>query len=197
MKVVQHYRFLEFVPESHQYLLTLLSIFWAIGQVVASLIAWVFIANYSCAIEDYYTPQCNRDNNQGWRYSLYTLGTLCTVLALLRMFILPIQESPKYLVSIGKDAAAVEVIHKVARTNGKTSSLTLDILRGVAADATGRSEADLETKYSTWELLKHSADIFKGDNIRRLFSTRKLAYNTSLVIIIYAALGIGEKSLLA
>jgi MFS family permease len=56
--------FIEFIPGSHQYLLTLLSIWWAIGQVVGSLIAvsgipskdecaltsqWVFQANYGCA----------------------------------------------------------------------------------------------------------------------------------------------------
>jgi MFS family permease len=56
--------FLEFIPGNKQYLLTFLSIWWAVGQVVASLIAvspsllwlehrltnqWVFIANYGCA----------------------------------------------------------------------------------------------------------------------------------------------------
>jgi MFS family permease len=56
--------FLEFIPGNKQYLLTFLSIWWALGQVVASLIAvslffrcsmhrlteqWVFIANYGCA----------------------------------------------------------------------------------------------------------------------------------------------------
>lgn len=57
--------FLEFIPGNKQYLLTFLSIWWAVGQVVASLIAvslsvhgtprsllislqWVFIANYGC-----------------------------------------------------------------------------------------------------------------------------------------------------
>ena len=55
--------FLEFIPGNKQYLLTFLSIWWALGQVVASLIAvscspscqmhvltyqWVFIANYGC-----------------------------------------------------------------------------------------------------------------------------------------------------
>ena len=31
-----------------QWTLTLLSVWWAFGQLVASLISWVFIANYSC-----------------------------------------------------------------------------------------------------------------------------------------------------
>jgi hypothetical protein len=32
--------FLEFLPASHQYLLTILSIDWAFAQVVATLVAW-------------------------------------------------------------------------------------------------------------------------------------------------------------
>lgn len=63
--------FIEAVPPAHQYLLTLLSVFWAIGQVVASLISWVFIARYSCDSTligiDGYT--CNAANNPGWRYA--------------------------------------------------------------------------------------------------------------------------------
>lgn len=39
---------LEFLPGSKQWILTLLSLWWAVGQVVASLISWVFLANYGC-----------------------------------------------------------------------------------------------------------------------------------------------------
>ena len=38
--------FIEFIPGKHQYLLTLLSIWWAIGQVVGSLIA---VSDNRCA----------------------------------------------------------------------------------------------------------------------------------------------------
>lgn len=40
--------FLEFLPMENQYLLTLLSMWWAVGQVVASLICWAFLRKYSC-----------------------------------------------------------------------------------------------------------------------------------------------------
>jgi len=36
--------FLEFLPGKNQYLLTLLSLWWAVGQVVGSLISLVFLA---------------------------------------------------------------------------------------------------------------------------------------------------------
>jgi MFS family permease len=122
--------FLEFIPNTHKYLLTLLSVWWAVGQVVASLICWVFIAKYSCDTErvgiDGY--RCDRNTNAGWRYSMYTLGAMMLFLWGLRFFILPMHESPKFLVSIGQDEEAVRVIHEVARKNGRTSSLTVDRL---------------------------------------------------------------------
>ena len=46
-------------------------------------------------------------------------------------------------------------------------------------------EADV--KFSTWELIKHSLDDFKGEHVRALFSTRLLAYSTTLIIVIYGA----------
>lgn len=57
--------FLEFVPGSHQYLLTALSAWWNFGQVIVSLIGWVFIANYTCPTGS--TPDtCRREDNMGW-----------------------------------------------------------------------------------------------------------------------------------
>ena len=118
------------------------------------------------------------------------MGALMFVLALIRMFLLPMQESPKYLVSIGKDAAAVEVIRKVAKMNGRTTTLTYEKLQGQVADMTGApSDQSLDTKYSTLELLKKSGEVFRSDHVKRLFSNRRLAYSTSLIIIIYGILG--------
>lgn len=60
--------FLEFVPGSHQWLLTLLSAWWSFGQLVASLVAWGFISRYSCTTDT--TQPCPSSENQGWRYTL-------------------------------------------------------------------------------------------------------------------------------
>jgi hypothetical protein len=55
---------------SWQWTLTLLSAWWAVGQLVASVIAWGFIGNFSCSTD---TPvgQCHKADNMGWRYTLY------------------------------------------------------------------------------------------------------------------------------
>jgi MFS family permease len=57
--------FLEFVPGSHQYLLTALSAWWNLGQVIVSLVAWVFLANFSCPTGSTYET-CKRADNMGW-----------------------------------------------------------------------------------------------------------------------------------
>lgn len=96
--------FIEFIPGKHQYLLTLLSVWWAIGQVAGSLIAvsgldrsknskltvqWGFLAKYGCETR-MFSPDhksldlctaadgsyCSRDSNQGWRYTFFTLGAM-------------------------------------------------------------------------------------------------------------------------
>lgn len=60
--------FLEVIPKTHQWLLTLLSAWWALGQLFASLVAWPLIDNFSCASD---ANPCLRADNMGWRYSLY------------------------------------------------------------------------------------------------------------------------------
>lgn len=100
-------------------------------------------------------------------------------------------ESPKFLVSIGQDAKAVEVIHRIAKRNGRTSSLTVEHLHDAARPylEAGESEA-FETKFSTWQLVKNSFSDINGEHTKGLFATPRLAYSTSLIIFIYAALGL-------
>lgn len=83
---------LEFLPTSHNYILTLLSVWWAIGQVVASLVSWAFLRNYSCSTDPNFGPgfNCDKSNNSGWRYSYYTLGAMMLFLAAVRYFVLPV-----------------------------------------------------------------------------------------------------------
>lgn len=109
----------------------------------------------------------------------------------------PVHESPKFLASIGQDEEAVRIIHLVAKKNGKTSSLTVEKLRDAAAPYLDRIDTvssgtvtDGNTKLSTFELFKASFDDLKGENIKSLFSTKRLAYSTSLVILIYALIGL-------
>ncbi|OBZ74441.1 putative MFS-type transporter PB1E7.08c [Grifola frondosa] len=171
--------FLDFVPGSHQYLLTILSIWWSVGQLVASLIAWPLIANFSC-------PQgsstCARADNMGWRYLLFTLGAMTLLLWGIRFFAFPLAESPRFLVGRGRDADAVAVIKRVAAFNGRTCSLTVEHLTS-AGEKAGPSQ--------TRAVLSGSS-AFSMDHIRCLFQTPKMAWSTSLLIALWGIIGLAS-----
>lgn len=68
--------FLEFLPGASGGLLTLLSIWWPVGQLIASLIGWGFIPSRSCTAEMADAGDCTKEENMGWRYSIYTYGAI-------------------------------------------------------------------------------------------------------------------------
>ncbi|KAJ6618206.1 major facilitator superfamily domain-containing protein [Mycena sp. CBHHK59/15] len=190
--------FLEFLPGKDQYLLTLLSLWWAVGQVVGSLISWVFLAKYSCdttlvgtALADGTFYRCDNTNNNGWRYSYYTMGAMMLFLAIIRVFLLPMDESPKFLISIGRDQEAVDVVHRIAKKNKKVSTLTVQDLYDAAGPYIDPESSDVPvTRFSTWGLIRNSLDDLSGENVKGLFCTPRLAYSSSLIIFIYGALGL-------
>ncbi|KAI0054046.1 MFS general substrate transporter [Auriscalpium vulgare] len=183
--------FLEFVPASHQYLLTVLSVWWALGQLLGSLVAWPLLANYSCAGPP--PAPCPRSSNMGWRYFLFAMGGLMLVLFVLRFFVFHLYESPKYLMGRGRDAEAVEIMHKVAAYNGRTSSLTLDMLRDVEDHIALDKDVEgavpkMDT--SATGAVKRTLRRFGWDHVTPLFQTRKLAWSTSLLIVLWALIGL-------
>ena len=64
----------------------------------------------------------------GWRYLLFTTASITLGVFILRFFIFPFYESPKFLVSKGNDRGAVEVIHKIAAFNKRSCDLTVESL---------------------------------------------------------------------
>jgi MFS family permease len=110
--------FLEFLPGSHQFLLTILSIDWALAQVVATLVAWPLLGNLTCQEG----AVCTRSKNMGWRYFVIVMGGISMIEFFLRFAVFTIFESPKFLMGKGRDNDAVKIVHEVARRNGKTSN---------------------------------------------------------------------------
>jgi hypothetical protein len=66
--------FLENLPHSKQYLLTLLSVFFSLGAVLSSLVSYVFLPGASCV--RYEGCDVQGGANDGWRRVLFVLG-LC------------------------------------------------------------------------------------------------------------------------
>ncbi len=123
----------------------------------------------------------------GWRYFLYTMGGLMMLMFVLRFFVFHMYESPKYLMGRGRDEEAVEIVHKVARYNGRTSSLTLEMLKDVERTHGGSNGVDekpaLDTSAKAAVLRK--LNMFSGVHVKSLFATRKLAYSTTLLIVLW------------
>ncbi|KAI0169971.1 MFS general substrate transporter [Hypoxylon sp. FL1284] len=173
--------FLEFLPGSHQYLLTILSIDWAAAQVVANLIAWPLLGYRTCQQTD---ETCTRAENMGWRYFMVAMGGLTLVMFIFRFFCFTIYESPKYLMGKGLDEKAVQVVHRVARRNKTTSSLTVDDLKACEPDG-------YEHRATAGDAIKRKLEAVDLSHIRSLFATKKLGYSTGALMWIWALIGLG------
>ncbi|KAF8200208.1 MFS general substrate transporter [Pholiota molesta] len=174
--------FLDFAPASHQYLLTFMSIFWCLGQLLVNLLAWPLIANFSCSIG---SETCQRSQNMGWRYLLFLLGGITLILWIARFFLFKLMESPRYLIGKGEDEKAVAVIHKLAAYNGTTSTLTVDQLKSLGS-------LETEGKYPGGTLSLSRTSNYTLDHIKALFRTRQMAYSTSLLISIWGIIGLAS-----
>jgi hypothetical protein len=94
---------------------------------------------------------------------------------LLRFLCFTLYESPKFLMGKGDDAAAVAVVHEVARRNGKTSSLSVSDLQACNNLTFPTSTAAAA--------LKRNLQKVDASHLKALFATKKLAYSTSLITI--------------
>lgn len=67
--------FLEALPKRSHYLLTALSVFFAAGSVLSSLLAFFIVPKNSCGG----AQPCDPTKNKGWRYLLAGLGCLVRI----------------------------------------------------------------------------------------------------------------------
>ncbi|CZT09145.1 related to 4-hydroxybenzoate transporter [Rhynchosporium agropyri] len=195
---------LEFIPKKERFLLALLSIFQPLGVVVCSGIAYGFIPKYSCNID---LPSCknsapgeaccSKADNYGWRYLVFTLGAIAMLIFFLRFVLFTFEESPKYLISRGRDEEAMRVLHHVSKINKYECSLTMDDFRaldarygneltnGIAdADTTMGSPEQKNKKPKKPKFYQQLLNEFSRIGV--LFTTASMARLTILVWIIYA-----------
>ncbi|KAF2805383.1 putative sugar transporter [Mytilinidion resinicola] len=190
--------FLEFLPFASGNLLTLLSVWWPVGQLIASLIAWGFIPNFSCpattpsgdttptcAATGGAQPCCSRENNWGWRYFVLTLGALTVLMFICRFFFFHLFESPKFLLSRGRQAEAVAVVHGIAHHNKSQTWLTEQILNDIGGDP----EVVTDMKLSTIDIVKRSLGKFSTQRIGPLFSSKRLGITTVLIWFQWTTIG--------
>lgn len=123
----------------------------------------------------------------GWRYFLIAMGGLMFIFWTLRFFVFTLHESPKYLMGKGRNAKAVEVMHKVAAYNGTMTNLSVSDLDAVDARG-GYADPDTDgEKGDTQDVgeLRRKPTIFNFDHAKSLFASKKLAYSTTLLILLW------------
>lgn len=189
--------FLEFLPDASSSLLTLLSVWWPVGQLASSLLAWFFIARWPAAV--------------GWRHFVLAIGVITLVMFAIRFFVFHLFESPKFLLSRGRQAEAVAVVHGLAHRNGAKTWLAEDILDAVVEQEEDASSSPAAYRggggggdgppgqrrplaaapLSTKSVLKARLENFSGARLRPLFSTRKLGLATALIWFCWATIGMG------
>jgi len=183
--------FLEYLPGRHQWLVTLMAAWWGVGQLVAGLLAWAFLPNFSCPgdpIGDATTPgtgiPCNWDNNMGWRYVWFSNGAIVLAMSIARLTIIRLKETPKYLIGEGKDAEVVETLQWMAKKYNRTCSLALEDLEAVSTRFNG-SHATVAghapNKFSLAEVRMH---------LKGLFATKKMGRSTLLVWLSWLLIGL-------
>ncbi|THC89689.1 hypothetical protein EYZ11_010864 [Aspergillus tanneri] len=178
--------FLEFLPGSHQYLLTVLSINWAFAQLVANLVAWPLLGYLTCSSAE----TCTKANNMGWRYFLLIMGGLAFAMCFIRCLCFTIYESPKYLMGKGRNNEAVSVVHKVARYNGQVSDLSQDQLEDLISHDEGHPRPTHHGLSFSDQLRMHLEPLTL-QHVKALFSTPRRARSVSLMLIIWGLVGLG------
>ena len=114
---------------------------------------------------------------------MIVMGIVAMIMFCCRFFLFTLYESPKYLMGRGRDEDAVRVVHEVARRNGKTTNLTLADLEVFNQEGQQGTDAGAA--------LKRRLEKVRLTHVRSLFASPKLAWSTTLIMLIWAFIGLG------
>jgi hypothetical protein len=112
----------------------------------------------------------------------YTSGAFVFVLSILRLTIIRLEETPKFLLSEGHDDQVVRVLQKIATKYNRPCSLTVEQLEALG------STARQHTKGSRQKRLFNPAEV--GFHLRGLFTTKKMGLSTTLVWLSWLLIGL-------
>jgi hypothetical protein len=112
------------------------------------------------------------------------MGGLMLICWALRFFVFGLHESPKFLIGRGRDEEAVEAVRRVAKYNGVETSLSVEQLKECDNLVENEGKAKIDT--SAAAAVKRKLQIFNLNRVKTLFATRKMAYSTSLLIVLWS-----------
>lgn len=117
----------------------------------------------------------------GWRYLTITLGAITFVMFLCRFFLFHLYESPKFLLSRGRQEEAVSVVQAIAHKNGAKTWLTSEVLDEIG----GHPDVVPDQTLSTVEIIKRQFSKFSGERVAPLFATKKLGVTSTFLPSLY------------
>jgi hypothetical protein len=107
----------------------------------------------------------------------YFCGSLVFILSLLRVFVIRLQETPKYLLGKGRDEEVVALLQSIATKHNRPCSLTLAKLQSCGDIANAHSSK----KFSFSEIRVH---------LKGLFASKKLGINIILIWFSWTLIGL-------
>jgi len=122
---------LEFLPQNKRFLLATVSTFQPIGVIICNVISYLIIPKYSCADDAVachaYDGEncCTQASNMGWRYMFFVTGAITVTIFCGRFLVFTFIESPKFLLTKGKDDEAILSVQQVAKYNKRECSLNI------------------------------------------------------------------------
>ncbi|CAH6723587.1 putative MFS siderochrome iron transporter 1 [[Candida] jaroonii] len=173
--------FLETLPSRYTWLVTFFACFWSFGQLVGYVVAYGFMVPEKWNGCTDFDAICDSAKNRGWRYTWYVDSGILLGLSLIRLF-LQLDETPKYLIVNNQDEEAMKLLQKIATKYNRNLSLTLEQLQECGSvDKNKYSKKDPKIK-----------DFFKAatSNLKYLFATKKMKWNTTLLLTSWFGIGI-------
>jgi hypothetical protein len=168
-----------------------------IGVVVASGIAYGTAARPkwrcdpklpSCKAVGAGEACCTVASNMGWRYNVIVLGCMTLAIFFLRYFVFKFHESPKFLLSRGREAEAIEVLHKIAKFNrAPPPTLTLEMFAAIDAADPDFVAATASTPANLTRSQKNKAVL---SNVGKELARLKGVFTNKLSCFIFVLLGI-------
>lgn len=125
-------------------------------------------------------------DNWGWRYLILSLGAITFAMFISRFFLFHLYESPKFLLSRGRQAEAVATVYGIAHCNKTHTWLTEDILNHIGGDQEVTAE---DVKLSNVEIIKRSISRFSFSRFKILFQDKKIGATTALLWFQWTTIG--------
>ncbi|KAJ0344844.1 hypothetical protein COL154_009856 [Colletotrichum chrysophilum] len=166
------------VSFNKQWTVTALALWWGLGQAIVGFISWGFLTQerWNC-VEG---QTCNWSTNAGWRYVSFTSGAFVFVASILRVTIMRLQETPKYLLSVGRDEDLVRNYQKLAQKYNRPCSLTIEKL-----EACGQIKSAGQKRNSFKFVIREL-----GAHVKGLFVTKKMSRSTAMVWMSWTLIGL-------